>query len=115
MFQKHLYALPLAALMVGLIAGCQSSGTSASAPMAESQRAVVVSGGNGGGTAVFLPSSDPNNPTVLCDVNTPVCPECKAAAIKYFQTGVLEPKCSRTGAIRKAVLIPTEPSNGAHD
>jgi hypothetical protein len=68
--------------------------------MAAPQRVVVASGGNGGGTAVFIPSSDPQNPAVYCSDGVTACPECKAAAVKYFTTGVLDPKCSRTGATR---------------
>lgn len=90
--------IPAAALFA--VVGCQSSMSSTPRSMVMPQRAVVVAGGNGGSTTMFLPSSDPKNPVALCSEGTEVCPECKAAAIKYFTTGVLEPKCSRTGAIR---------------
>lgn len=94
-------ATPIAALVAVLVLGCQSS--TAPAPMAQAhpEHAVVVTG-NGGSVTVFVPSSDPANPVVYCSTGTDVCPECKAAAIKYFQTGVLDPKCSRTGATRTA-------------
>ena len=89
--------------VVGL--GCQSSTTPAPQAAASPQRAVIVSGGNAGNVTVFLPSDDPANPTMLCTSSgTTVCPECKSAAIKYFQTGVLDPKCSRTGATRTSVV-----------
>ena len=82
--------------------GCQSSTTPAPQATASPGRAVIVSGGNGGSTTVFLPSNDPANPVMLSTSGEPVCPECRAAAIKYFTTGVLDPKCSHTGATRTA-------------
>ena len=96
----RIFLLPLLAL-VGIVGiGCQNSTAPASHAMASPDRAVVVSGGNGGSTTVFLMSDDPSNPVVLCTSGDPVCPECKAAAIKYFKTGILDAKCSRTGATR---------------
>jgi hypothetical protein len=104
----------LAALLALAIAGCQnaSSTPTTEASMAGAKHAVLVSGGNSGnGYTIFLQSDDPNNPTVLCSPGMTVCPVCKAAAIKYFQTGVFEPTCSRTGATR-TLLIPATPTNG---
>jgi hypothetical protein len=99
--------------LVGL--GCQSSTPPASqattASMTSGQRAVIVSGGNAGNVTVFLPSDDPASPTMLSASGATVCPECKAAAAKYFQTGVLDPKCSRTGATR-AVVTAVPPTYG---
>lgn len=63
-------------------------------------RAVIVSAGQSGSMTVFLPSEDTSHPIALCASDGKVCPECRAAAAKYFQTGVLDPKCSRTGATR---------------
>jgi hypothetical protein len=95
-------AVVVFAAMVGF--GCQSSTPSMSPAMTSPQRAVVVSGGNSGSSfTVFLPSGDAANPTMLCASGQAECPECKAAAAKYFQTGVLDPKCSRTGATRSVV------------
>ena len=92
-----------AALTLLLVLGCQSSSTPTGQTMAAPTQAVfVTSSGNGGGTTVFLPSAGPDNPMVFCSSGSTsdVCPECRAAAIKYFKTGILDPKCSRTGAIR---------------
>jgi hypothetical protein len=97
--------------IVGL--GCQSSTAPAAPVIAAPQRAVIISGANSGGTTVFLPSDDLQNPTMLCS-GTAACLECKAAAIEYFTTGVLDPKCSRTGATRTAVTI-NVPINGGHN
>ncbi len=88
-------------LMLGLAAltGCQGSmsmGNSSEMP----KTAVVISGGQSGGTVVFLPTSDPEKPMMLSTAGVDMCPDCKAAAIKYFQTGVLEPKCAKCGATR---------------
>jgi hypothetical protein len=87
-----------------VLAGCQSSAPMVSQPAATAQKAIVVSGGNTGSYTVFLPSAESNDPVILCSAGMSVCPECKAAAIKYFQTGVLDPKCSRTGATRSAIV-----------
>jgi hypothetical protein len=93
--------IPLIAL-IGL--GCQSANTPASQAMTTPQRAIVVSGGNGGSTVVFLQSGDPAHPAMLSTSGGTVCPECKAAAIKYFETGVLEQKCSLCGATRTVAM-----------
>jgi hypothetical protein len=92
-----------------LLAGCQDSSMPAAAQATgTSHRAVVSSAGNGGSSTIFLESADPNNPVIYCSNGTDVCPECKAAAIKYFQTGVLDPKCSKTGATRTTIVeVPT--------
>ena len=95
----------IAAFFLLVTVGCQNSSTPSSTVAAAPARAVVVTGGNGGSTTVFIPSSDPSNPVVLCSNGGEVCPECKAAAIRYFQTGVLDPKCNRTGASRAATTI----------
>jgi hypothetical protein len=88
-----------------LLSGCQNSaGTTPQASATPPQRAIVVSGGNTGTYTVFLSSVDPNDPVVMCSAGTTVCPECKAAAIKYFQTGILDPKCSKTGATRSTIV-----------
>ena len=106
-----------AALALIVMAGCQNSSPlsapGASIGTAPPQRAVLITAGNGS-TSVILPSSDPSNPVVLSTSGEAKeeCPECKAAAIKYFQTGVLEPKCSRTGATRTAITSFPPPYNG---
>lgn len=99
---RRMPALLMACAMFVAV-GCQNSPPSQSATTgAAPDRAVVVTAGNGGATTVFLPSTDRNSPVILGSSDMAVCPECKAAAIKYFQTGVLDPKCSRTGATRTA-------------
>jgi hypothetical protein len=98
----------IAACLLLAALGCQNSTTPPSTAATVPAKAIVVTGGNGGSTTVFIPSSDPNNPVVLCSNGTEVCPECKAAAVKYFQTGVLDPKCNRTGATRAATTIVAE-------
>ena len=107
------FVFPFVALFVFGGLGCQNSTTPtpASKAMASPQRAVIVSGGNTGSLTVFLPSDDPQNPVMLSASGDPVCPECKAAAVRYFQTGVLDPKCSRTGATR-TVATGVPPSYG---
>jgi len=98
-----------AVLMLTIAIGCQSTTTPTAQVMSDNPNAVVVTYPNGGGTTVFLRSTDPENPIVMCSPGTTVCPVCKAAAIKYFQTGVLDPKCSLTGASRYVVSY-TAPS-----
>jgi hypothetical protein len=105
MFKPHSFFRATAALALLITAGCQSSPTAPSQAMVTPQRAVVVSAGQSGAMTVFLPSDDSSNPIALCTAGTDVCPECKAAAVKYFQTRVLDPKCSRTGATRTATTL----------
>ena len=103
MNRSRIYLVASATLALLLLSGCQNSASTT--PQASTpQRALVVTGGNAGTYTVFLSSVDPNDPVVLCSAGTTVCPECKAAAIKYFQTGVLDPKCSRTGATRSPIV-----------
>ena len=45
--------------------GCQSSPSPVSQATTSSQHALIVSGGNGGSTTVFLPSDDSADPVVL--------------------------------------------------
>jgi hypothetical protein len=100
-----LFSVLFASILVSAV-GCQSTTKPAPSTAAASpQRAVIVSAGNAGPVTVFLPSDDPSKPTALCaSGQETVCPECQAAAAKYFQTGVLDPKCSKTGAMRTAVI-----------
>jgi hypothetical protein len=99
-------------LVAGL--GCAGSTEPASHAATSSQHAVIVTGGQAGNsTTVFLPSADPANPAMLSTSGDVVCPECKAAAIKYFQTGILDPKCSRTGATR--TIATGVPPNYGHN
>jgi hypothetical protein len=99
-----------------LIAGCagsatQSGSTATAAPgpaMETPQQAVVVSGGNNNsGMVVYFRTNDPSTPMMLSTSGAKECPYCRAAAIKYFQTGVLEPKCPACGATRTATYLVT--------
>jgi len=89
------------------VVGCQSSTAPAGTAMASPQKAIVISGGNAGNAVVILPSSDPNNPVMLSTAGAEVCSQCKEDAIKYFQTGMIETKCPKCGAIRTPVTINT--------
>jgi hypothetical protein len=89
-----------AALLLIVAVGCTSSSAPTTQASATPQNAIVVNYPNGGGTTIFLRSPDNGDPIMLSTSGTAVCPDCKAAAIKYFQTGVLDPRCSRTGATR---------------
>jgi hypothetical protein len=104
-----------------LLAGCAGSatqsGSSASAApgpaMETPQQAVIVSGGNSGNaTIVYFRSNDPSKPLMLSTSGAQECPYCRAAAIKYFQTGVLEPKCPMCGATRTAATSLVTPNVG---
>ncbi len=82
--------------------------------MAVPQKAIVVNYPNGGGTTIFLPPpAGSSDPIVRCSAGTSVCPERKAAAMKYFQTGVLDSHCSRTGGTRTVTdyVIPSVSHN----
>ena len=100
MFQSHRFSGAAVAVLLLLVGGCASSPRAVSPPMSPTPQAVVVSAGQGGALTVFLPSADANNPIALCSAGGEVCPECKAAAVQYFTTGMLDPRCSRTGATR---------------
>jgi ABC-type transport system substrate-binding protein len=99
------------ALSAIAIAGCQN-GTPPTASAATAPQQAIVVRGNGGSVTVFVPGDDPNKPMALTGAGSEVCPECEAAAAKYFKTGVLDPKCSRTGATRTAVTL--TPSTTGH-
>jgi hypothetical protein len=107
--QRTLFAI--AALSLVATAGCQNSTPPASAVPTTPQQAIMIRGNDGTTVAFFVPSSDPDKPKALTGSGTEVCPECEAAAAKYFKTGVLDPKCSRTGATRSVVTF-TEPTTG---
>jgi len=105
MYKLRAFCTLTAVLMLLAIVGCTSSGTSVSSSSPTPQRAVVVSGGNGGGTTIFLPSEDNSHVIVMSTSGTKVCPDCQAAALKYFQTGELEAKCPTCGATRTPVML----------
>lgn len=87
-------------LTIAAVAGCQNSRPADHPVAGIPGGSVIIATGNGGHTTVFVPTADPAQPAVYCSEGTQACPECTAAAVKYFQTGVLDPQCSRTGAIR---------------
>jgi hypothetical protein len=88
----------LALVMAG---GCQNSSPAASAPMP--QKAIVVTGGNGGSVAVF--EQTPDGVMALTGPGTVMCAQCKTDAEKYFKTGELVDKCSACGATRTPVTL----------
>jgi hypothetical protein len=101
----------LVVLAFTLVTGCQMSGSAGET--AAPQQAILVTGGQSGGTAIFIPSSGPDKVVMLStsgDVKE--CPQCKADAEKYFETGVLVPKCSMCGATRTVLTLP--PQNVGH-
>lgn len=57
----------------------------------------VLSTGQGGTTVVYL-STAGGGVERLASADVPNCPQCEADAKKYFETGVLVPKCSVCGA-----------------
>jgi hypothetical protein len=101
--QRALYTL--VALSLVAIAGCQNSTPPASSAAMPSQQAILIRGNGGTTVAVFVPTDDPDKPMALLGPGVEPCPECQAAAVKYFKTGVLDPKCSRTGATRSLVTM----------
>ncbi len=109
MFTKRNLSMSMAALMLLLMVGCQSamSPSPTADSMAVPQKAVVVVTGNGGAVTVFVPSADTANPVMLSTSGGEACPDCKAAAAKYFQTGVLDPKCAKCGGTRTATVLVT--------
>ena len=108
MLRQHTFLRATAALALFFTAGCESTSTLPAHGSAEISREIVVSAGQSGQMTVFLPSSDASDPIALCAAGTQVCPECKAAAVKYFTTGVLDPRCSRSGALRTvSTLLPS--------
>ena len=110
MFMRRTLLAAAALSLLGIV-GCQSSTPPASAVPTTPQQAIMIRGNDGTTVAFFVPSSDPDKPKALTGPGTEVCPECQAAAAKYFKTGVLDPKCSRTGPAR-TVITYTEPSTG---
>jgi hypothetical protein len=103
-----------AALMLVIALGCQNTAAPGSQATATPPHVIVVNYPKGGGTTIFLPPpAGSSDPVVLCSAGTTVCPECKAAAARYFATGVLDAKCPLTGGSRS--VMDYVPSNGAHN
>lgn len=101
-----------ALLTLALLGGCQNMMKS-DATMAAPQKAIVVTGGQGGATAIFIPSSDGEHVIMLSTTGAKECAQCEADALKYFKTGELVAKCSACGAIRTAVTA--APDSHAHN
>jgi hypothetical protein len=110
MFLRRSLSAAVALSLLAMI-GCQDSAPRSASLPATPQQAIMIRGNDGTTVAFFLPSDDPNKPRALVGAGSEVCPECEAAAVKYFKTGVLDPKCSRTGAIRSVVTF-TPPTTG---
>jgi ribosomal protein L37AE/L43A len=110
-FARMLCTVTVGFLMMAIVGGCAS--TSGSASTAMPQKAIVVTGGNSGGTAIFIPNADNTDVEMMSTTGEPMCPQCRADAIKYFQTGVLVPKCSMCGATRTPVS--TYPPTFSHN
>lgn len=104
--RRTLFAVAAFSLLA--IAGCQNATPSVPTTY---QQAIMIRGNDGTTVAFFLPSADPDKPMALVGTGVQVCPECQAAAAKYYKTGVLDPKCSRTGATRSVVTF-TPPTSG---
>ena len=83
------------------VVGCQ---TSSPAPASATPgRAVIATAGNGT-TTIYLPASSGGGVQTLSTSGAPACPDCSAAAAKYFQGGTLEAKCPVCGANRLAAI-----------
>lgn len=98
-----------------LLASCKSSSPSesTSTAMVPAPKSVFISTGNGGGMVVYLPSDNPDQPVMLCTSGAEICPECTKSAIKYFKTGVVDPKCPMCGATHTvATEVPPTPYVG---
>ena len=107
MYTQRMIVRSTVALLILIAVGCTQTAAPTTQAMAAPQNAVVVNYPNGGGTTIFLRPADNGDPIMLSTAGTTMCPECKAAAIKYFQTGVLDPHCSRTGATRSITTYVT--------
>ena len=84
--------------------GCSGMGGSAPAASMGPTKAIVATTGQGS-TVVYVPTSDGSGVQMLSSTGgVEKCPDCEAAALKYFQTGQLERKCPRCGAIRTPVV-----------
>jgi hypothetical protein len=107
--------LCLCLLIATIGVGCQSSSSPSGELLVPTQRALVISGGQGGSTVVYIPTADNSNVQMLSTSGTaPICAQCRADAIKYFQTGVLVPKCAVCGAIRTPVNYVPPTVNGVN-
>jgi hypothetical protein len=107
--------LALALFVAAIGAGCQNSATPSSQSMAPTQKALVISGGNSGGTVVLLPNADNTDVEMLSTSGTPMCDQCRQDAIKYFQTGQITPKCSVCGATRTPVNYTPPAATAGHN
>ena len=107
-------------LFIGLLiaaigAGCQNSSKPSGELLVPTQRALVISGGQGGTTVIYIPTADNTDVQMLSTSSTAaICAQCRADAIRYFQTGVLVPKCAACGAIRTPVSYVPPTVNGVN-
>jgi len=108
--------LPLVgALLLSLAVGCTTSKPAADAPSMVPTKAIVITGGNGGATAVIIPGDKPGEVAVLASGDMKACAQCKADAIKYFQTGELVAKCPVCGATRTPLSSVAIEDSHAHN
>jgi hypothetical protein len=112
---KYTFAL-VAALVFSLLTGCQTApkSTAMDSPGAMPTKALLVTG-NGGSTVVFIPGDKPGEVAVLASSDMPVCAQCNADAVKYFQTGELIPVCSVCGAKRTPLSVQSAVTSHAHN
>ena len=101
------FLVALLALMAGLIFGCANMSSGNASQSTGPLKAVMVGGGNGGGTTIYLPSDDGKDVVTLSDGKGPTCQDCRVAAMKYFQTGQLEAKCPTCGGTRTVFALPS--------
>jgi len=111
---RYAFAL-VAALLLTFVTGCQT-GAKPAGDMASAMptKALLVTG-NGGNTVVFIPGDKPGEVAVLASSDMPVCAQCNADAVKYFQTGELIPVCSVCGAKRTPLSVPSAVTSHAHN
>src|SRR5689334_968814 len=102
-----------AALLLMIGNACQNM--AASAPdVRHPVRAIVISGGNGGSTTVYVEDA-PDHVEMLSSPGAKVCAQCRTDAMAYFKTGLLEPKCSECGGMRTPVIWTATPPTSGHN
>jgi hypothetical protein len=105
----------VASLLLSVVTGCQTSKPAAETTSSLPSKALLVSGGNGGGVEIFIPGDKPGEVAVLASGDMPVCAQCNADAVKYFQTGELVAKCPVCGATRTPLSSPASINSHSHN
>ena len=99
MFANRIFfAIPALAAAI-FIAGCQANSGPAPSASAPATKALVATTGNGT-TTVFIPVAGTHYVSALSSSPAPACPDCEAAAVKYFETGELVAVCPTCHATR---------------